>query len=135
MPVSKTKNGRIPEAWKFLSPSMFLPGNCRTLIFVEKVSQTLQKTGLEPEFSQLEITESTVMTDVDQCRLKFNQLCSLGVRIVIDDFGSGYSSLARLASPPIHAIKLIVFFCRILSMTNVMRRSLWLLLLSLIPCK
>jgi EAL domain-containing protein (putative c-di-GMP-specific phosphodiesterase class I) len=77
---------------------------------VEKICAIVEETGLDPEYLELELTESTVMVDIEQCRKKFEALFNHGIHIVIDDFGSGYSSLARLKSLPIHAIKIDRFF-------------------------
>jgi EAL domain-containing protein (putative c-di-GMP-specific phosphodiesterase class I)/CheY-like chemotaxis protein len=62
----------------------------------ELVLQTLKKTGLEARFLELEITESTIMKDVDSATQTLRALKSLGVRLSVDDFGTGHSSLSYL---------------------------------------
>lgn len=54
----------------------------------------------------LEITESSVMADLDQARTALTTLRSRGIRIAIDDFGTEYSSLSRLASVPFDVLKI-----------------------------
>jgi diguanylate cyclase (GGDEF)-like protein/PAS domain S-box-containing protein len=80
--------------------------------FVTIVSKALNDTGLPPEGLHLEITESTAVQDLDEVRKTLVVLDNMGVRIVIDDFGSGYSSLSRLKSLPIYALKIDQYFTR-----------------------
>jgi CheY-like chemotaxis protein len=61
---------------------------------------------LEPSWFGLEITESTFMHDPDRTTRAVEALRSLGCRISIDDFGSGYSSLGHLATLPVNAVKI-----------------------------
>jgi diguanylate cyclase (GGDEF)-like protein len=75
------------------------------------VAQVLDRSGLPPERLQLEITEHTIV-DVDDVAATLGALVALGVRIAIDDFGIGYSNLARLAAMPLHALKLDATFAR-----------------------
>ena len=74
--------------------------------FVTMVEEVLRETGLGPEWLELELTESTAMTDVKQSRQILDRLKDLGVRIVIDDFGTGYSSLMRMKHLPMDAVKI-----------------------------
>jgi len=64
----------------------------------EDVARVLQETGLEPGNLSLEITESVAMHDVDSTVATLEKLNSLGVWLVIDDFGTGHSSLFYLTS-------------------------------------
>ncbi|WP_308637477.1 putative bifunctional diguanylate cyclase/phosphodiesterase [Paenibacillus silvisoli] len=72
---------------------------------VDMVSRVLKQTGLDPQYLELEITESIAMQDVDQVILTLRALSELGVKISIDDFGTGYSSLSYLKNFPIHRLK------------------------------
>ena len=72
----------------------------------EIVHGILLETGLPPARLELEITESTLMQDVDHAVQILRRLKSLGVTIAIDDFGTGYSSLATLQLFPFDKIKL-----------------------------
>jgi EAL domain-containing protein (putative c-di-GMP-specific phosphodiesterase class I) len=65
---------------------------------VEDVARILQETGLKPGNLSLEITESVAMHDVDSTVATLEKLKSLGVWLVIDDFGTGHSSLSYLTS-------------------------------------
>jgi EAL domain-containing protein (putative c-di-GMP-specific phosphodiesterase class I) len=66
----------------------------------------LRETDLSPEFLGLEITESTAMQDIEQTILTLNHLMDMGVRVLMDDFGSGYSSLNWLKKFPIQKLKI-----------------------------
>ncbi|MBI5099450.1 MAG: EAL domain-containing protein [Nitrospirae bacterium] len=74
--------------------------------FVDTVSQILKETGLEPEFLGIEITERTLMQDIDLTIPYFNKLADTGVRFCIDDFGIGYSSLNYLKKLPVQMLKI-----------------------------
>ncbi len=69
------------------------------------VWKILRKTGMPPETLELEITESVAIKDVDRTIKALNALNKLGVRISLDDFGSGYSSLAYLNKYPFQTLK------------------------------
>ena len=79
---------------------------------VAMVARVLAETGLLPHFLELEITETTVMQDVDFTRTILNQLQQMGICIAIDDFGTGYSSLSYLKKFPLHTIKIDGSFIR-----------------------
>jgi diguanylate cyclase (GGDEF)-like protein/PAS domain S-box-containing protein len=73
---------------------------------VDDVAAILDRTGLEPGYLQLELTESAVMGPGHEPLAALTKLAEMGVRIAIDDFGTGYSNLAYLRTLPVHAIKL-----------------------------
>ena len=77
---------------------------------VQMVRDTLQKEGMTPEHLEIEITESTVMQDVQTAGEILNALDALGVRLAIDDFGTGYSSLAYLKRFPLDVLKIDQIF-------------------------
>jgi EAL domain-containing protein (putative c-di-GMP-specific phosphodiesterase class I) len=62
--------------------------------------------GLEPENLVIELTESTMMYNIDANLERLRQLKGLGVRLAIDDFGTGYSSLSYLHRFPIDILKI-----------------------------
>ena len=80
--------------------------------FIEKVRSVLQETELEPQYLELELTESIVAEDLDLTRKTLEQLKSLGVSLAIDDFGTGYSSLAYLTKLPFDTLKIDQAFVR-----------------------
>ena len=73
---------------------------------VGEVELALRDFGLPPELLVLELTESAVMRDVVTATLRLDAIAALGVRIGVDDFGEGHSSLAYLASLPLHMLKI-----------------------------
>ncbi len=70
------------------------------------VEQALRDTGADPGHVVLEITESALMSDVGRVRSVMRDLQRTGVRIALDDFGSGYSSLSYLADLPFDFVKI-----------------------------
>ncbi|MEP3562119.1 MAG: EAL domain-containing protein [Marinobacter sp.] len=80
--------------------------------FIEEIEHILQVSGLNPHHLELEVTESSLMTDTRKSVERLQALRSLGVRIAIDDFGTGYSNLAYLHRFPINKIKIDQAFIR-----------------------
>ena len=74
--------------------------------FVPQVARTLTLTGLPAEFLELEITESSILENLDETVRKLQQLKMMGMTIAIDDFGTGYSSLSYLKQLPIDRLKI-----------------------------
>ena len=70
------------------------------------VLKVLLETGLDPRRLEIEITESSIITDKDRALHTLRQIKNLGVSIAIDDFGTGYSSLETLRAFPFDKIKL-----------------------------
>jgi diguanylate cyclase (GGDEF)-like protein/PAS domain S-box-containing protein len=73
--------------------------------FVQSIQNTLQESGLEPHWLELELTESVFMHDIEVAITRMHQIRALGVNLSIDDFGTGYSSLSYLQRLPVNAIK------------------------------
>ena len=69
------------------------------------VAQTLTESGIEPASLCLEITESVLLDEPDGVADTIRRLSRLGVRFVLDDFGTGFSSLAYLSGLPIDGLK------------------------------
>jgi diguanylate cyclase (GGDEF)-like protein/PAS domain S-box-containing protein len=74
--------------------------------FPDEVSELLTKWDLDPTVLELEITETTIMTDLPRARSILGRLRDLGIRTAIDDFGSGHSSLGYLKHLPIDILKI-----------------------------
>lgn len=74
--------------------------------FLDSLRQVLNETGIAPSCLELELTESAVMADPEQCVNIFKNVQQIGCRISVDDFGTGYSSLSYLSSLPLDALKI-----------------------------
>ena len=74
--------------------------------FVDTVREALDAAGVDPRLLTIELTESSVMADVEAAAGTLRQLRTIGVRLAIDDFGTGHSSLSYLKQFPIHELKL-----------------------------
>ncbi len=72
----------------------------------DQIADLLDKTKLDPDRLELEITESLIMGDPQRVREVVERLKVVGVRLAIDDFGTGYSSLSYLKSLPMDVIKI-----------------------------
>jgi diguanylate cyclase (GGDEF)-like protein/PAS domain S-box-containing protein len=79
---------------------------------VEHVKQVLTETGLSPGSLKLEITETVIMSSIDNVTSVLKELRELGVEIHLDDFGTGYSSLSYLHRFPIDVLKIDRSFVR-----------------------
>lgn len=73
---------------------------------VEKIKRTIEETCVDPEDLMLELTESSIIENVEDAVIKLKQLRDLGITISVDDFGIGYSSLGYLIDLPINIIKI-----------------------------
>ena len=73
---------------------------------ITDVRNALENSGFDPALCVLELTESTLMHNVDDTVARLTLLKALGVRVAIDDFGTGYSSLAYLRQFPIDVLKI-----------------------------
>ncbi|HEY0517390.1 MAG TPA: EAL domain-containing protein, partial [Solirubrobacteraceae bacterium] len=73
---------------------------------IDDIRVALERSGLPPHALTIEITETTLMRNVEQTARRLKAIKALGVRIAIDDFGTGYSSLAHLQRFPVDALKI-----------------------------
>jgi diguanylate cyclase (GGDEF)-like protein len=73
---------------------------------LEKIEWALQEADVSGDCLEIEITEATLMQDLDHAAEVLNRLSESGVSIAIDDFGTGYSSLSYLKRLPIHTLKI-----------------------------
>jgi diguanylate cyclase (GGDEF)-like protein/PAS domain S-box-containing protein len=74
--------------------------------FPDQVAALLTKWDVAPAALELEITENTILTNASRARDVLDRLSALGVRLAIDDFGKGHSSLEHLARLPIDVLKI-----------------------------
>jgi diguanylate cyclase (GGDEF)-like protein/PAS domain S-box-containing protein len=84
-----------------LSPSQFQSGN-----LANSVAEALARTGLNPTSLELEFTEDILLHDEKVALNTFLKIQALGVRIVFDDFGTGYASLSYLKKFPLDGLKI-----------------------------
>ena len=80
--------------------------------FCALVGQALRESGLSPEYLELELTESLLISTADATVARFHELKEMGLKLAIDDFGTGYSSLAYLKELPIDRLKIDKAFIR-----------------------
>lgn len=74
--------------------------------FVERVTEILRFSQLDPAYLELEITESIMMESYEAIASKLKKLTDIGIKIALDDFGKGYSSLNYLKQLPISTLKI-----------------------------
>ena len=86
--------------------------------FVDTVTTVLAETGLSPERLNLEITESTALRDIDVTREVTRELASRGIRLSVDDFGAGTTSLRYLPEFSVDALKIDQSFVRDMLLTS-----------------
>jgi EAL domain-containing protein (putative c-di-GMP-specific phosphodiesterase class I) len=89
--------------------------------FISKIESLLQRHQLEAEYLELEITERTVIKDIEYTVEVLNKLKKLGVRISIDDFGTGYSSLEYLNRFALDKLKIDKSFVHNRSNLNIVK--------------
>ena len=75
-------------------------------LFLDKFQNVLNAHGIHPTSFKIEITEQTLMTDIEKQAKQLDILRKMGFRIAIDDFGTGYSSLSYLKELPLHILKI-----------------------------
>jgi diguanylate cyclase (GGDEF)-like protein len=73
---------------------------------VQEIESALTDSGMDPGALTIEITETTLMRNIEETARRLAAIKQLGVRIAIDDFGTGYSSLAHLQRFPVDALKI-----------------------------
>ena len=80
--------------------------------FCELIKRVLHETGLAPQFLELELTESLLLSNADVTLSVLQELKAMGLTLAIDDFGTGYSSLSYLKQFPVSKLKIDRSFIR-----------------------
>lgn len=81
------------------------PMQFRSPDFRDRLLAVLDATAMDPACLELEVTETTVMSRIEEATKTLSWLKDLGLRVALDDFGTGYSSLSHLAQLPIDKLK------------------------------
>jgi EAL domain-containing protein (putative c-di-GMP-specific phosphodiesterase class I)/GGDEF domain-containing protein len=92
--------GRLRLAVNVTAADLADPG------FTDSLEQSLARSGFSRDRLTLEVTEDALIADIDKASDVLDTFRSTGVRVALDDFGAGFSSLAYLARLPIDAIKI-----------------------------
>jgi diguanylate cyclase (GGDEF)-like protein len=101
------------KAWPGLTLAVNVsPLQFRRPDFVKVVARILAETGFPPELLELELTESTLVGNVEEAGTAMRELKALGVQLALDDFGTGYSSLLYLRTFPFDKLKIDRSFVR-----------------------
>jgi diguanylate cyclase (GGDEF)-like protein len=92
-------------------PSLYIAVNLSPIQVKDRalftlVNAMLAETGLDPSRLVLEITEGVLIDDPEETRIRLDEIRELGVRVALDDFGSGYSSLSYLQRFPFDKLKI-----------------------------
>lgn len=102
----------LPRA-KALSVSVNVSGlQLADNLFARKVEQILAVTGINPADLVLEVTETAIVADVEAAAAMLQDLRDIGVRVSLDDFGTGHSSLSLLRQLPLTGLKIDQSFVR-----------------------
>lgn len=104
-------SSRQVTQWRTLLPELTLNVNVspRQILdtrFVRDVADVLAATGLPPPSLTLELTETLLMSDPDTASRRLARIRDLGVRLAVDDFGTGFSSLSYLRQFPVDQVKI-----------------------------
>ncbi|HJV73915.1 MAG TPA: EAL domain-containing protein [Noviherbaspirillum sp.] len=100
------------KAWQANSPARLKvavnlsPRQLVDDMLIENLQEILNDTGLEADYLEIEITETAIMANPEKSIQVLNALRDIGITIAIDNFGSGYLSLAHLKRFPIRAVKI-----------------------------
>lgn len=99
-----------PDRWPTLPPPIVAvnvsPHDLADGNLPEMVTEALTTTGLPGQRLQLEVTESTLLTDPLDAGRQLREVNQFGVSVALDDFGTGFSALALLRDLPVHVLKI-----------------------------
>ncbi len=108
---------RASAGWRSIAPNLTLAVNVSTRQldtpgFEHLVRQALEQGGLQARLLTLEMTESAMLEEASDAAHILTSLTELGVRVAVDDFGVGFSSLDRVRRMPVHTLKIDRSFVR-----------------------
>jgi EAL domain-containing protein (putative c-di-GMP-specific phosphodiesterase class I) len=86
--------------------------------FSNLVRKVLEETQLAPQYLELELTDSLLLSNADVTFLVLKELKAMGLKLAIDDFGTGYSSLSYLKQFPVSKLKIDRSFIRDVAMNQ-----------------
>jgi EAL domain-containing protein (putative c-di-GMP-specific phosphodiesterase class I) len=75
-------------------------------VLLTDVTAALERSGVAPQRLLVEVTETVLLSDLEQAAAQLSRLRALGVRVAVDDFGTGYTSISQLQHLPVDAIKI-----------------------------
>ena len=96
----------FPDGYPLTMEANLSAGQLADPGLVSTVAGLIAETGLDPRDLTLEITESSLVEDLDAALRPLRQLSAIGVRLALDDFGTGYSSLTYLRRLPVSMLKI-----------------------------
>ena len=105
--VAWAERGLTPQISVNVSPRQL-----RRVDFIDRISEHLRTTGADPAGLTVELTESAMFPDHADPEPILRELHDLGLRLALDDFGAGYSSLSRLREMPMETLKIDRAFLR-----------------------
>jgi len=76
----------------------------------QEIASAIEMTGVDPRRIQIEITESSMVRNMSHAVRTLESIRSMGVRVAVDDFGTGYASLAHLSKLPLDVLKIDASF-------------------------
>ena len=79
---------------------------------VDTIADSLKRSGLNPNYLELELTETSILQDLSQASETLDAFKSMGLKLALDDFGTGYSSLSYLMKLPFDKLKIDQSFIR-----------------------
>lgn len=100
----------LQQGYKLKLSVNLAPSQLQAENFLRDLVGLQEKSGLLTEFIELEVTESSLMKNIEQSRSILEQLSALGFSISIDDFGTGHSSLQYLKQIPLDTLKIDMSF-------------------------
>ncbi len=98
-------DSKLPPSFKKVSVNISSK-QFRLPTFVDDIKKVIKKSKIDPSFLELELTESALISDLDDAIKKMVSLKEIGIGFSIDDFGTGYSSFTYLKKLPIDIIKI-----------------------------